>query len=414
MQSYLEQLLTRRNPIHIRKEEARFSDILTILQDINIQKPRYKTIHLAGSKGKGSTAHAITATLYSLGYRTLLFTSPHLIDIKERFLLNLTRISTEQLHRALRWLQHQEDAYHITLPFFDAMTAMLFFLADSLPIDFLILETGLGGRLDATNLCASDITVITPIEREHTAILGDTLLAITQEKAGIIKPKTPLFIAKQAPQVAQCLEESAQKLGAPYFHFNALFAAIKERARSPFQQEIIYKERSFIVQFPTPMKVLAENALLALAVVDYLFPEHDIIPVWQESILSHQLPARYQKIKANIVLDASHTPSSFCALVQTFYQEFPTQEKILIFGCAVDKDFISISESFYYFDKIYFVAPKGIHQQMELLSQQYPQANSSYHPDLKTLLETLPLKKEQALLITGSFYLVAEALEHFH
>jgi dihydrofolate synthase / folylpolyglutamate synthase len=407
--SFLNQLLARRGyQQEHRTAASRFLALEAVLQDIQ-QYSAYKSIHIAGSKGKGSTASYIAATLQQLGYTTLLFTSPHLCDVRERFNYQGRLIDEPHFEAALEWLAQRESSTKLQLPFFDAMTCLIFYLAKTLVVDFLILETGLGGRLDATNICTPCLTIITPIELEHTAILGDTLSAIAYEKAGIIKKKIPLFLARQEPSAYKVFETVAKELKSPLFYFEDLFDIKNSHLSSDGLYRFNYKTNSITAQFATKLQIIVQNALLALAALDFIFTKDSVLASWQQAVAKTQLLGRYHQLNDQaIVLDVSHTPLSFHHTVTTFTNQFNSYNRILIFGCASDKDFYGMAKKFTYFDKVYLVSPK--HTSQSMADYEITHSNWQYRSSLSDVLSQQPLAQDEALLIAGSFYLVGEAM----
>ena len=178
-----------------------------------------KTVHVAGTKGKGSTAALCDAALRAAGYNTGFYSSPHLHSFRERIRVNSQPVSetefsrlVEQLWPVQEWIGQHTELGNVTL--FEFMTGMAFQCFSERRSDFQVIEVGLGGRLDATNVVDPDVCVITPVSRDHTAILGDTIAEIASEKAGIIKPGKPVVVAPQVPEARRviletCLERSA-------------------------------------------------------------------------------------------------------------------------------------------------------------------------------------------------------------
>lgn len=176
---------------------------------------RFRSIHIAGTNGKGSTAHTIAAVMQSAGYRTGLFTSPHLLDMRERIRVDGRMMSRDAVSRFMeRWEAVKGD---LSLSFFELTTAMAFDYFARMGVDIAVIETGLGGRLDSTNIITPELSVITNISLDHTAILGDTPEAIAAEKAGIIKPGVPVVIGEASGGVRKVFEDKASALGSPCF-----------------------------------------------------------------------------------------------------------------------------------------------------------------------------------------------------
>jgi dihydrofolate synthase/folylpolyglutamate synthase len=195
---------------------TRMRDLLERLGNPEAQLP--PVIHVAGTNGKGSTIAYLRAMLEAWGKRVHVYTSPHLVRFNERILLAGQEVDDATLEAELAAIQPAVDATNAS--FFEATTALAFRLFARVPADILLLETGLGGRLDATNVIEKPLaTIITPIGMDHTAYLGETLAAIAGEKAGIIKPGVPVILAPQAPKAEAVLVENANRLGAPCYRY---------------------------------------------------------------------------------------------------------------------------------------------------------------------------------------------------
>lgn len=168
---------------------------------------RFHTVHIAGTNGKGSTAHTLAAIFQAAGYRTGLYTSPHLIDFRERIRVNGEMASEEFVIDFLN--KHKEFFESLEPSFFELATAMAFCYFKECNVDIAIIETGLGGRIDCTNIISPDLSIITNIGYDHIALLGDTLAKIAFEKAGIIKPGVPVIIGEDCEETRKVFEEKA-------------------------------------------------------------------------------------------------------------------------------------------------------------------------------------------------------------
>ena len=178
-----------------------------------------KTVHIAGSKGKGSASAMIAAGLQAAGYKTGLYTSPHLVTLRERIQVDGKPILKRELESVVsRMRPHVEaidhDKTYGELSTFELLTAAAFMQFQQKGVDYQVLETGLGGRLDATNVVTPEVCVITSISLDHTEVLGDTIAKIAAEKAGIIKPGRPVVSSAQAEEAAQVIRETCQRKGA--------------------------------------------------------------------------------------------------------------------------------------------------------------------------------------------------------
>ncbi len=187
----------------------------TIALDDHLGNPhrRYRTIHVAGTNGKGSTSHTLAAILQKAGYRVGLYTSPHLVDFRERIRVNGVAVSEEYV---VDFVKDNREFFEPLHPsFFELTTAMAFKYFAEQKVDIAVIEVGLGGRLDCTNIISPVLSVITNISFDHTGFLGDTLEKIAGEKAGIIKPNTPVVIGEYTNETKPVFVRKAEEMNAP-------------------------------------------------------------------------------------------------------------------------------------------------------------------------------------------------------
>lgn len=278
---------------------------------------RLKLIHIAGTKGKGSTAIFLSQLLQSSKHKVGLFTSPHLVDLRERIQINNQPISrksfTEVMNSLLPHLKR------IKPTFFETMTALALCYFAEEKVDYAIMEVGLGGRLDATNIINPLVSIITRIDFDHTDKLGHTLTRIAGEKAGIIKPNTPVITIKQQPEVMRVIRTYACKLKAP------LYQIPKSKClMSNFQYRVVGQHQK-------------ENLALALDACKLLKVN---IRNPQSAIRNITLPARIEVVSRNpiTIIDTAHNPVSMQALVDTIKTEFRYKQLVLVIGLARDKE----------------------------------------------------------------------------
>jgi dihydrofolate synthase/folylpolyglutamate synthase len=322
----------------------------SLAQDLGSPERAYTTVHVAGSKGKGSVSAMLSRILEAQGHVTGLYTSPHLLRWKERISLAGDEIPEDVLIAAMEEVlplvdgKKAADFVGNELPTYFELTTLVAFLAyRSLGCDMAVIETGLGGRLDSTNIVDSAVSVITPIELEHTEWLGDTIGKIAFEKAGIIKPGKPCVLSRQRPEALEVFERSCAERGSRLYRVDE--AATIESVRmdrmgtearialpgfSGFESAEAYR---------TPLigSVQAEN--MALAMIAALIVDPDLRPEAAQAGLARSvLPARFQilDLKPPVVLDGAHTPASIRLCLESFDRLFPGPAD-LVFACALDK-----------------------------------------------------------------------------
>jgi dihydrofolate synthase/folylpolyglutamate synthase len=220
MKETLSDLLDQLYSFYFQEIDLNLDRLINLLDKLgNPHKSLPPTLHVAGTNGKGSTIAFCRSILEEAGYRVHAYTSPHLVRFNERIRLNGKLIDDDLLCKTLKDIIQVNDSNPIT--FFEATTAAAFVLFSKIPADVLLLETGLGGRLDATNVIESSLmSIITPISLDHQEFLGNTLPKIAFEKSGIIKPNCPVVISKQTPEVIEVLKREAILKGSPYYIFD--------------------------------------------------------------------------------------------------------------------------------------------------------------------------------------------------
>ena len=320
-----------------------------LLNSLGEPHKKLRVIHIAGSKGKGSTAAMIHAILNAAGYKTGLYTSPHLITPLERFRINSQLMSKNQFCELVEQLQPHIDKVNKKtdigkLSFFEIYTAIgfLFFVVEK--VDFLVLEVGLGGRLDATNVVEPLVSVITQISLEHTNLLGDNLPSIATEKAGIIKPNGLVMSSPQQPEVMEVIEKSCAEKISQLFQVGKDISFERLGINQSGQYFTLKSNIAEYPQFHLPLlgKHQLINAATAVGAVELLRFHGYTISEEQIKIGFEQTnwPARMQVIghEPTILLDVAHSPQSVRVLRESIIETFIYDKLILIVGISEDKD----------------------------------------------------------------------------
>lgn len=325
---------------HAEHHLERTALLLERLGDPHLLVP---AVHVAGTKGKGSTAAMVTSALAAQGYKTGLYTSPHLHSVVERIRVGLEPIShgefsslVEQAWPAVEWVG--ESGEYGTVTFFELMTALAFFHFSQIGADFQVVEVGLGGRLDATNVVTPEVSVITSISLDHTATLGDTLALIATEKAGIIKQGVPVVVAPQPEEAMAVFVEIAAERRAPLVQVEKELSWSRRGADMDGQTfDVAGLRGSYSVRIPLLGDHQLENAATAIATAETLVGKG--VALSDDSILQGlsrvEWPGRLQVLSRDgpqIVVDGAHNPYSMRRLVQEVRKGFEFDGVVVVFG----------------------------------------------------------------------------------
>ncbi len=370
-------LLTSQGKFYINLGLDRISAVLELLGN---PQDKLKCIHVAGTNGKGSVCAIISAVLSKAGMKTGLYTSPHIFEYTERIQINGFDISKEDFTKYIFEICEIADKNNIHLTEFEILTAVMFkYFADN-DVDVVVLETGLGGRFDATNVIKSNLcSIITHIDLDHTERLGNTKSKIAFEKAGIIKPDCPVFTCEGY----EVLKDRADEC-------NSLFVMV-----APFEDTSNLSLKGTCQQ---------ENLSLALAAVRHLFPQisENLI---QEALKDIKHPCRFQLCREDLIVDASHNPNGAMALRESLDFYYPNKPRCFVFGCLRNKDYKKMMEIlFSKGDDIYFYHFNNKNS----CSIKELQESCEYSSKIFISLDELP--QNSLKIICGSFYMLNEII----
>lgn len=283
----------------------------------------FRAIHVAGTNGKGAVCAILDSALSSAGLRIGRYTSPHLVKLNERFFLDGAPISDEVLEKAAERVRSScasnlDDPIR-QLTFFEALTAVGYVVFNEAKVDYAVLETGLGGRLDATNICESEISIITRIGLDHCDWLGDTVEKIASEKAGIIRPGVPVVLGANSEDVRTVVESHAKELDAPFYY-----------------APDIVRESEIPDNFSLAGSFNRENAVTAIAALKVLGRGDCIGKGFADVIW----PGRFQRV-GNFIVDGAHNPPAAHALAQSL-KASNLGAFNLIAGFCADKDAVEV------------------------------------------------------------------------
>ena len=395
-------------------------------------------IHVAGSKGKGSVTGMIASILEASGKKVAIYASPHVSDFRERLRCGSGFFDEEIYIKAGNELKALTDRLEMSSyrdldgiepSHFELLTLWFFLCARLAKAEVMAIETGMGGRLDATNIVDPLVLVITLIELEHTEFLGTTIPAIAGEKAGIIKPGRPLVLAAQKPEALEVFKDHSERKGSPLYYLPECIE-IKDVINSREGTSFSYAEKDPAgkvclslndLHIKMPGEVQVYNAGLAILAVRKAYPYIDSASI-KKGLAAFSLPARFEKImdKPVFIIDAAHTKKSMEQCVKTF-TGFYGSGAVLVFGCVAGKDLASMAETCVPCFSTVIITKPGTYRQSypeeiyETFLAESKKQNVSIDlrliPETESAVDTaikLALEKKLPLLGAGSFYLAGE------
>ena len=389
----------------------------------NLQR-NFFTIHVAGTNGKGSVAHLLASVLQQAGYQTGLFTSPHLEDFRERIRVNGEMIPKQKVVNFVD--KHHDKMVELDLSFFEMTTALAFDYFAQSDVEVAVIETGLGGRLDATNLIVPVVSVVTNIGLEHTALLGDTVQKIAAEKAGIIKKSIPLILGEGNPRYNEVFEQVAAANKSRIIYAEEAFrceACKREGCKQSFELVRTRDKHPFSVSIDLPGIYQCKNIITVSAVVDFLHEETPLtisrrafVEGLRHAAENTGLRGRWQVLgeEPTIICDTGHNAPGI-AYVAEQLKSTPYRKLYCVVGFVKDKDLAHIlpllpRDAHYLFTQAESeraVPAEKLTQKAQIygLSGECVPAVREAVARAKVLAEA-----EDLIFIGGSTYVVAEAL----
>ena len=405
--------------------KADLNNTIALCKRLDNPQHKFKSVHIGGTNGKGSTSHMLAAVLQVAGYKTGLYTSPHLRDFRERIRINGEMISEQQVVDFVA--EHKADFEEIKPSFFEMTVAMAFDVFVREPVDIAVIEVGLGGRLDSTNVIMPLVSVITNIGWDHTNILGDTLQLIAGEKAGIIKPHIPVIIGEYQPEVAGIFMNKAKELEAP-ISFASRHWDVEEKEEKGLEAlEVTIstkdsRPKTLDLQLDLSGSYQLKNVKTVLSAVDELRKQGFTITDDQIQLALHQvkkltgLHGRWEILSHNplVICDTGHNPEGITEVLKNI-ESINHDHLHFVIGMVNDKDISKIlamlpKDATYYFCKPDI--PRGL--DAENLKQQAAAygLNGVAYPSVKAALKEA---KSVAVLndlvfVGGSTFVVAEII----
>jgi len=390
------------------------------------------TVHIAGTKGKGSTATMLAKMLEANGYSVGLYTSPHVVDLHERIRVNSQMVSRSEMRDLLNRIYAPVEKMSKTDPptFFELMTALAFMHFVDKSVNIAVIETGLGGRLDSTNVIMPKVVGITSLSLDHQGQLGMTIDSIAEEKAGVFKRGVPVVTVQQDPAAMRVLKLQAVAAEAPLsvtgadIDFSHRFETSREYG--PHTRICLTTPTSKFEHLRVPLhgKHQAINCGLALAMLDKLKAAGYEIDNEKASagLSSVTLAGRMEMICGDprIMIDGAHNAASIKALIHAIGQNIPYDSMVVIFGCNGDKDVRGMLDNLQYgADKVIFTRSNSVRAvPPDELAEMYTEVCGKMCQTAASLGQALQLaksavSKEDLICITGSFYLIGQAKIRF-
>lgn len=397
--------------------------IQSLVKDLNHPERNFKSIHLAGTNGKGSTASILASIFQCAGYKTGLYTSPHLIHVRERIQINGEMIPEN------RFVQYIDENLHLinknTASYFEIMTAMAFLYFSDENVDIAILETGLGGRLDATNVILPELCVITDISFDHTKTLGKTLKEIAGEKAGIFKDQIPVVTGVQRPSIITLLKQMAEQKSAPFYATREAVRTKTERlddtgCQFSFQYDSTDLESLHLNLIGSHQVKNANTALMAVHVLKqngWLISEEAV----RSGLNQVNWPARLQFFPGSpkLLVDSAHNQAGVKNLIYALKEIMQFKRLIFVFGVLKDKEYSAMLEMIASVsDFILFTKPnndRALDPNMLQKNSVIQHKPTEVHEQVKDAIERAYILADEDDLIcaAGSIYFVGEFLDFY-
>ncbi len=425
--SFVDYSLTRN--LRYSPEKFDLGRMAALMEALGAPQNLYPVIHVAGTKGKGSTSAMIASVLQTAGYTVGLYTSPHLIDFNERIQINRNPLTHQRLVELVDQLKPQVAKIE-QLTTFELTTAAAFLYFAQETVDIAVIEVGLGGRLDATNVVDPLVSVITSLSMDHMNVLGDTLEKIAAEKGGIIKPGKPVVVSAQKLEAEKVLRQIAAERDSPIVFTDSRYnALVTDQSLTGQEIDLVpvantnHQEPVFHLTLPLIGAHQAKNAVTAYCTLEmlreagYTLRDEDI----RQGFASVFWPGRFEILQQDplVVIDSAHNLDSAEKLAETVREYLPGKPAVLLFGASEDKDVSGM-----------FAALAPVIQKIVITQSVHPRSFDAHalgtvagnfglpveiYPQLETALEQalLNLPADQMLLITGSIFIAAGARQYW-
>ena len=417
--------------------KADITNTVHLMAHLGNPEKKFRSIHVAGTNGKGSVSHMLASVLMQAGYKVGLYTSPHLVDFRERIRINGQMIPQERVTHFVE--QHRDYMQTLQLSFFEMTVGLAFDYFATEKVDVAIVEVGMGGRLDSTNVITPDLCVITNIGFDHTQFLGNTLPKIAAEKAGIIKQHVPVVIGETHPETKPVFEQRAAEMQAPIYFADDHYRIIPIDEPLPSSDTLAFPNLKFSIlnsqfstfnsQFTCPLtgsyqlKNLATlfQALELLPTVGYNIAEQHVRDGIARVVEDTGLHGRWEKMdeKPLTICETAHNADGVAAMLHKL-SEIPYRHLHIIYGCVNDKDFRSILHMLPHERTTYYYTQPSVPRtlpvdQLAVAAKELgmPGESFPYVGDAIISARRAADPSHDLVLVTGSIFLVADAVAFY-
>ncbi|MGD8996612.1 MAG: folylpolyglutamate synthase/dihydrofolate synthase family protein [Anaerolineae bacterium] len=407
-------------------ETFNLSRVERLLEAVGNPHRNFRSVHIAGTKGKGSTAAMLESCLRTAGYRTALYTSPHLHTFRERIRVGADKISRDEVVELVAELRPLVERMP-ELTTFEVITTIGFLHFARCDVEVAVVEVGLGGRLDATNVLSPEVAVITSISRDHTYLLGDTLGEIAREKGGIIKPRIPTVSAPQRAEAIQALEAISKSRGSRlveiYRDWDYEAGPADREGQSFAVRRVVDGGSPLDGEYWIPLlgRHQLENAASAVATLDLLRQRGLEIPpqAAHQGLREVRWPGRMEILSQDplVVVDCAHNPYSARALREALKEWFPDRNWVMVFGASADKDIAGMLEALVPISD-YTIVTRADHPRAmapielaDVVAEVGGGAEVSLNVSKSLERALAMMDPDNGLLATGSIFLVADLRE---
>ena len=398
-------------------------NIVELLDFLGNPQNSFKTVHVAGTNGKGTVSHTLASIFQECGYKTGLYTSPHLLDFRERIRINGQMIPEQNV---IDFIGNNKEKFEaMELSFFEMATGMAFDYFAKEKVDIAIIEVGLGGRLDSTNVIKPELSVITNISLDHVNMLGNTLAEIAVEKAGIIKPNTPVVIGETQPETKDVFIKKAKECNAPIFFADQIIDCDKVHVESlDYQKFDIWKDNELYieaVEFPLLGYYQKKNLATVICAVEQLknkfnIDQKDIVNGLEFVVKNTNLMGRWQILSRQplVIADTGHNIGGIKEIVMQL-SDMTFRKLHFVLGCVNDKDIDGILHLLPHYAEYYFCKadiPRGLDAnilaakalEVGLRGNVYESVQQAYNSALNNA------HFEDVVFVGGSNFTVAEVI----